>query len=107
MSNATWTGAIDEVEVLKSICTKPSAKGNDSFDFFCREQARLLHAPELYGPAVTTVMRESGRCKYMLYDMLGRSGRANHPTAQHFHPEIKTEFTKVGITASELPPAAH
>jgi hypothetical protein len=43
----------------------------------------------------------------MLYDMLGRSGRANHPTAQHFHPEIKMEFAKVGVTASELPPAAH
>ena len=47
MANATWTGAIDEEEVLKSTLTKTAAKGSDSFDFFCREQARILHAPEL------------------------------------------------------------
>ena len=107
MGNATWTGAIDEVEVLKSTLAPTAAKGSDFFNFSCREQSRKFYAPKLFGPAVTTVMAENGRCKYMLYDMLGRSGRANHPTAQHFYPEIKTEFAKGGITASELPPAVH
>ena len=92
MSNATWTGAIDEVEVLKSNLTATAAKGSDSFNFFCREEPRKLHAPELFGSAVTTVMAENGRCKYILFDMLGRSGRANHPTTQHFHPEIKNRI---------------
>ena len=32
MCNATWAGAIDEVEVLKSICTKAAAHGSDSFN---------------------------------------------------------------------------
>ena len=88
MSNATWIGTIDEVEMLKSNLTATAAKGSGSFNFFCREEPRKLHAPELFDPAVTTVIAENGRCMYMLFDMLGRSGRANHPTAQHFHPEI-------------------
>ena len=40
----------------------------------------------------------------LLWDQLGRSGRAKNPTAQHFNPEAISEIEDRGATVIHLPP---
>ena len=40
----------------------------------------------------------------LIWDRLGRSGRALHPSAQHYSPEAKATFEEHGVTIKFLPP---
>jgi len=40
----------------------------------------------------------------LIWDRLGRSGRASHPTSQHYSPEAKATFKARGVTTKFLPP---
>ena len=40
----------------------------------------------------------------LIWDRLGRSGRASHPTSQHYSPEAKATFHARGVTTKFLPP---
>ena len=40
----------------------------------------------------------------LIWDRLGRSGRASHPTSQHYSPEAQATFTAHGVTTMFLPP---
>jgi len=40
----------------------------------------------------------------LIWDRLGRSGRAQHPTAQHYSPDAKATFEERGVTIKFLPP---
>ena len=40
----------------------------------------------------------------LIWDRLGRSGRARHPTAQHYSPDAKATFEECGVTIKFLPP---
>ena len=42
--------------------------------------------------------------KYLIWDRLGRSGRCKNPTAQHYNPEVKSNFKQAGLTVLLLPP---
>ena len=39
----------------------------------------------------------------LIWDRLGRSGRASHPTSQHYSPEAKATFHARGVTTKFLP----
>ena len=45
---------------------------------------------------------ESGNT--LIWDRLGRSGRALHPSAQHYNPEAKATFEERGVAIKFLPP---
>jgi hypothetical protein len=40
----------------------------------------------------------------LIWDRLGRSGRASHPTSQHYSPEATATFNVHGVTIKFLPP---
>ena len=40
----------------------------------------------------------------LIWDRLGRSGRALHPSAQHYSPEAKATFEERGVAIKFLPP---
>jgi len=40
----------------------------------------------------------------LIWDRLGRSGRASHPRAQHYSPEARATFEERGVTIKFLPP---
>ena len=40
----------------------------------------------------------------LIWDRLGRSGRSQHPTAQHYSPNAKATFEERGVTIKFLPP---
>ena len=40
----------------------------------------------------------------LTWDRLGRSGRASHPTGQHYSPEAQAIFNTRGVTIKFLPP---
>ena len=40
----------------------------------------------------------------LIWDRLGRSGRALHPTHQHYSPAVREEFKERGVSMKFLPP---
>ena len=40
----------------------------------------------------------------LIWDRLGRSGRALHPTHQHYSPAVREEFRERGVSMKFLPP---
>lgn len=40
----------------------------------------------------------------LIWDRLGKSGRAKHPVAQHYSPVALAEFEASGVTMEYLPP---
>ena len=44
------------------------------------------------------------KCKYLLWDRLGRSGRALHPVKQHWNPDVIQRFADAGVRCILLPP---
>ena len=47
---------------------------------------------------------EMGSGDTLIWDRLDRSGRALHPSAQHYSPEAKATFEERGVAIKFLPP---
>ena len=112
MGGAKWTihmiVGFDQQEqghIIKVWITD-STRDRDVAAFLKETQAPPAHAPHIGGPPVGPVLQQMG-IKYVLADMLGRSGKARYPEKGHFHPEIRPYLARFGVKWTIAPPLGH
>ena len=112
------TGALSDPDtkgiLLKQWITDGGAKDDDTYTFFAETQTPPTFAPNLGGPPIHVLLDrliDSGDIteypKFVLSDMLGRSGTSQSPEKLHFHPGIFRYCAAHGIRYVLLAPLAH
>ena len=101
---ATLCMAVTKYGLIKAVVAGDTWGGSKFRDFMLEESlVPTVEYPNLGGPAVSVALEERGT-RVVCYDMLGRSGQKQNPTAQHFHPDIKPGLASCGVLGLLGPP---
>ncbi len=86
---------------LKVWATEENTKDAQTVAFMMSAQASPNGLSNLGGPPATQLIRSGF---LLLWDRLGRAGRAHNPKACHYNPAIKLELFNRGVGCALLPP---